>query len=429
MSVSSHGGAHRSGKRVLIFFPRNPYPFKDGNLKRFEQVLRAFIDQGAHVYLLSSNFFKGPEWNDESVRALKAMGVCDVLVYRVAGFEARICSRFFNGRKGREKDLFYSKDLNPPFMKFWFLKNLFLIGPDVVFINYIWWSSLVRFTGVKETLKVIDMHDCVSAGRTMRVELNARFNKDLVTVDDFEKIPDSFFDENYWAQKRLFPDVREMRAYDKFDCTIAISAQERDLVRKYTSKTRAVLAPYAELSKPVKNRFGDFALFPAGRHLFNFHALLYFQKKIWPKLKKENPGFKLKVTGGLRGKVFETEGIEMLDPVPDMTPFYENCRFVICPVIAGTGQSVKTVEALARGLAVVATPFAAAESGLVHGENGYIAENAEEFAVLAGKLWNDRDLCRAMGEKAAEISNRNFEENPMRHLAKSILDGSLKDVK
>ena len=62
------------------------------------------------------------------------------------------------------------------------------------------------------------------------------------------------------------------------------------------------------------------------------------------------------------------------------TTLYRTSAFAICPLLAGTGEQVKIVDAMAHGLAVVATRSSASSSPIVDGVNGYVVDSAEEFA-------------------------------------------------
>ncbi len=76
--------------------------------------------------------------------------------------------------------------------------------------------------------------------------------------------------------------------------------------------------------------------------------------------------------------------------------------FAINPVFGGTGQQIKTLEAMAHGLPVVILREPARESPVRHGENGFVAENEQAFAEYCVRLWTDRELCRKMGTLARE---------------------------
>lgn len=55
-------------------------------------------------------------------------------------------------------------------------------------------------------------------------------------------------------------------------------------------------------------------------------------------------------------------------------PIYQQAKFAICPLIGGTGQQVKIIEAMAHGLPVVALHNVSESSPIEHGVNGFIAK-------------------------------------------------------
>ena len=71
--------------------------------------------------------------------------------------------------------------------------------------------------------------------------------------------------------------------------------------------------------------------------------------------------------------------------------------FAVSPILGGTGQNVKVVEAMAHGLAVIGLRERAEVSPIRHGINGLVADRAEEFADHVLRLGQDRALRRRLG--------------------------------
>jgi glycosyltransferase involved in cell wall biosynthesis len=120
------------------------------------------------------------------------------------------------------------------------------------------------------------------------------------------------------------------------------------------------------------------------------------------------PDFQLDVTGTFNYAPRLTKGITYKGFVDNLQEVYENAGFFICPVFGGTGQQVKIVEAMAHGLPVVALKDAADKSPLRHEENGYIADTEDEFAEYVVRLWQDRSLCRRLGQEARTTVAKEF---------------------
>src|SRR5581483_6725961 len=89
-----------------------------------------------------------------------------------------------------------------------------------------------------------------------------------------------------------------------------------------------------------------------------------------PLIRRRRPGFRLLVAGNIdeafRLTGLSAEGVEVAGPVEELSSFYDRVNVCIVPVLNGTGVSLKTLEALHRGLPVVAT--SAGARGLVREE-------------------------------------------------------------
>jgi glycosyltransferase involved in cell wall biosynthesis len=120
--------------------------------------------------------------------------------------------------------------------------------------------------------------------------------------------------------------------------------------------------------------------------------------------------------------LFQEKGVELLGLLESLRPTYTNAAFAVNPVLAGTGQQVKIVDAMAHGLPVVALSNTAANSPLRHGVNGFLARNAEEFAEYVLALWNDRALCRRLGQAARETISAEYSSEILRKQIGDILN-------
>ena len=79
-------------------------------------------------------------------------------------------------------------------------------------------------------------------------------------------------------------------------------------------------------------------------------------------------------------------------------------------VFSGTGMQIKTVEAMAHGLAVVCYDNVAESAGIRHGETGMVATNEQEFADEVVCLHSDTSLRKRLGLNAREYVRGNLSE-------------------
>jgi hypothetical protein len=303
----------------------------------------------------------------------------------------------------------------PPQLKQFFLGTIASTCPDIIVMNYAHWDRLLDHQRFRQILRLIDTLDLVSLNEAMRDEIS----RYLPVPWGFRHLPGKpswrylprrpvaaheidaeLLREDFYERHPSQVQLHEWKTYEQYDYTIAISENEADAIRLKTSATRVATVPF--VGEPRQNTFiGDGpALFAAGANPFNLQGYWYFVKRVLPRVRTSAPSFQLDVTGACCKYVRADRGINLRGVVPNLNAVYENVRFVICPVFGGTGQQIKIVEAMEYGVPVIALRAAAESSPIQHGVNGLVANNADEFASHVIRLWNDRDLCKRMGEAA-----------------------------
>ena len=121
-----------------------------------------------------------------------------------------------------------------------------------------------------------------------------------------------------------------------------------------------------------------------------------------PEARRRYPSFELAAVGATFVRWDPDPGTVLLGPVDDLDDVYAQAAFAVCPLLAGTGEQVKIIDAMAHGLAVVATRQTASSSPIIDGVNGYVVDTPVAFAERVGELWGDRSLCRTLGDAARD---------------------------
>src|SRR6185295_13562643 len=103
------------------------------------------------------------------------------------------------------------------------------------------------------------------------------------------------------------------------------------------------------------------------------------------------------------------ERIEKIAFAESLTPFYQQSRIAICPMLSGTGLKIKVVEAMAHGVPVVCT-----EKGMdgLPGKisNGCtVAADGKEFSQAIERLLNDENEYKRQSHWGLACFERNFE--------------------
>ena len=106
----------------------------------------------------------------------------------------------------------------------------------------------------------------------------------------------------------------------------------------------------------------------------------------------ENPPARLRRASG--------PGVRLTGRVPDVTPYLVQAAVVAIPLRLGGGMRVKTLEALAAGKAVVASPRALEGLDVTDGVEVIVSESDDAFADAIASLLVDAHRREALGRAA-----------------------------
>jgi polysaccharide biosynthesis protein PslH len=112
----------------------------------------------------------------------------------------------------------------------------------------------------------------------------------------------------------------------------------------------------------------------------NAEGLAWFEKRVWPRLKKEFPDLELKLIG--KGR----------NPVHDAIATLSQAQVAIVPLFAGSGTRVKILEAWQAGTPVVSTALGAEGLAVEPGRHLLIANDPDAFAAAIARLLRDSAL-------------------------------------
>jgi len=145
----------------------------------------------------------------------------------------------------------------------------------------------------------------------------------------------------------------------------------------------------------------------------NIHAITWFAKNCWPRIRAEVPGVRLIIVG--RQPAPEVNHLADLDSaitvtgeVPDTAEYISRATVCINPMQIGAGMQNKLVEYMACGKAVVTTPLANEGINAVSGTHLIEAAGPEAFADAVVALLRNPEMRAALGKSAREYIQRNW---------------------
>lgn len=94
----------------------------------------------------------------------------------------------------------------------------------------------------------------------------------------------------------------------------------------------------------------------------------------------------LTLVGALGDRLDPAAPVVALGRVADLAAHYRDASVALCPVLTGSGTSIKVIDAMAHGLAVVTTSVGARGLGLVPDEDAVVVDGAADFADAVSRL-------------------------------------------
>jgi len=145
----------------------------------------------------------------------------------------------------------------------------------------------------------------------------------------------------------------------------------------------------------------------------NVSGLRFFRERIWPQLKRDEPGVECILAG--KNPAREIRDWSATDPKvtlvanpDDIRPWIAKGSVFVCPIVDGGGTRLKLLDAMSSGKAIVSTTVGAEGLGLTSNEHALLAESADEFAAMTLQLLRDADLRATLARNARAFVERHF---------------------
>ena len=385
-------------RRVLFFMPDNPLKKNAGNRTRALSMLSYFKSRNFEIDFVSE-YFTG-RWNETDIKAFEDSGFANntyvikkkpskknilfyLLFYKLPNFFYQNKAWFF--------PLQFPELVTMRFKRA-FKKILKSNNYDYIFINYASWATLVennQFT--KNTVKVIDTHDFITAQHQRKNDIGQSFKE-------------------------------EIRRISLFDIVLAISVEEQYIFSQF-SKNKVVLAPMM-LDKPendnlVKEKQYDL-IYVASDNIHNQKSAHWFFNEVYPLL----PGnIQICIIGQINEHLsIKAPNIISINFAEDLSIYYQNARVALCPMLTGTGTKIKVVEALSFGIPIVCNTRGV--DGLINKTNNgcLVSDDPVEFGNNIMKLLTNEAEYKKQAENALMAFSMNYEKEECYKKLDTIFD-------
>jgi glycosyltransferase involved in cell wall biosynthesis len=203
---------------------------------------------------------------------------------------------------------------------------------------------------------------------------------------------------------------RERRSLAALDVVIVFSDKDAALVRDLSPATPVeVVHPGLGPEGPLPARTRDDAepvvLFTGAlNRADNHNGIEWFVQRVWPTVLRAVPSARLVIAGAhprpaLERTVARADRVSLTGYVASLEPSYASASVFVAPLFTGAGVKFKTIEAMLRGVPVVATPVGAEGIAGAHLLAGR-TEDPTEFATAVVDALGADGVARA-GEARA----------------------------
>lgn len=376
-------------KKILMIYSKIPWPLVGGDRMRV-YYLGKILATKYKVDLLCIN--EGRE-NPETIEELKKF------FHQVFVFSFPKISFFINAflgffsKKPLQVHCYYFKKIQK-----WINKN---IGNyDIVFCNHIRTTEYVKNFNIK---KIIDFHDALSKNYKSVIKIASGFKKII------------YFIEN----KRLLN--YELEILKKFELALITSLVDRSyILNNYQGRDKDILiVPMGVKEELLERKFNGkeenwLTFLGAMTYTPNEDAVLYFTKKVFPKIQRKITNINFYIIGGTTKKILALKrnpGIIVTELLNDPYYYLLRSKIVVAPVRQGTGIQNKVLEGMALGKTVVTTPVGA--SGIPEAKNGehFIVINPQNPDEMANKiiaLIESKEERKRIGDNAKKLILENY---------------------
>jgi len=351
---------------ILIFSPISIYPADAGSRVRIYNVINYFIKQGHEVHYLY--------YTDDGISKVHFEYMLDICTsFSVVQREKKIIRRTGN----YELDEWYEDSINIKVLE---LIEIFNI--DTVFMNYMFYSKVFEFLP-KNIYKIIDTLDKF----TDRYKL-------FQNVDDVEYDWHSYTKED------------ETKALNRADMVLAITDEEKNYFLSICNKNIDILTlGHIENKRYIKKSYNKLKKigFIGGANKVNIVAINEFLEEFY-KSYVNNEDLEIIIAGQICKYIkIKNKNIKLLGLIDNLEDFYNDVDIVINPLMLGTGQKIKSVEALSFGVPIISTKIGF--EGINSNNKLHSLDSLEDMVSAIDSIKDDSKQLKQLADNSCKVFN------------------------
>ena len=212
----------------------------------------------------------------------------------------------------------------------------------------------------------------------------------------------------------LLAKIDELSLVRQADCTFVVSPVEKAILEEECPDAQVQIVSNVHkvygCQRPFSERSGILFIGSFSHHP-NVDGMAHFHEEIYPILRAKMPDLKITIIGSHPPdwlKRSSTDNFIVTDYVPDIVPYFNQCKLSIAPLRYGAGVKGKVLLSLSQGVPVVASTTAAEGIPVINGRDILIADSPENFCKSIFKLYSRELLWKKLSANGIEIIDRHF---------------------
>jgi polysaccharide biosynthesis protein PslH len=145
----------------------------------------------------------------------------------------------------------------------------------------------------------------------------------------------------------------------------------------------------------------------------NKEGLIWFLKRVWPKVSSDFPFVEFHIAGRnpskQLSKICRGKNIVFHGEIASAAEFIRKAQVMVVPLFSGSGVRIRIIEAMSLGKSIVASPLAAEGLLYTEGRDLLLARDEKDFAETIGRLLTDSQLREACALNAVENARKNYD--------------------
>lgn len=218
-----------------------------------------------------------------------------------------------------------------------------------------------------------------------------------------------------WKWEAAKTAAYERRLVRGVDAVVATSEREAALLRNWGSP-RTIVVPNGVDTRGIEYRdspesaellyVGHFGYRP------NELAAIELADSVLPAVRALVPEATVTLVGRDPTRALDRRSgraVRVTGAVDDVRTYFRRAGALVVPLRSGSGTRLKILEAMAAGLPVVATAFAASGLDVRHGEHLLVADTPAALAAAAAQVLTDRSLREELRREARRLVEERYD--------------------